>query len=168
MKRLRFIGGENRGHAVVEFALVLPIFFLLVMGIIEFGWCYFVQHTVQYATREGMRLALVGRQLTDASGTTLSREASIIKTIRDNVAVAVKPAAVNIYIYPVSSTYQDPSNWNTAPPTAGNAGDYMRVRSTYVHKFFTPLIGKFFTGGSITIQAEGTYRNELFTIPVGS
>jgi Flp pilus assembly protein TadG len=163
MKRLPFIGRRNRGNTIVEFALTLPIFILLVIGIVEFGYYFFVQHTLQYATREGMRLALVGRQLTDPSGTTLSREASIIKTIQDNVAIAVKPAAVNIYIYPVTSSYQDPSNWNTAPPTAGNPGDYMRVRSTYVHKLFTPLIGTFFTGGSIVIRAEGTYRNELFT-----
>jgi Flp pilus assembly protein TadG len=167
MKRLRYMGRRNRGNAIVQFSLVLPIFILLVIGIIEFGWYFFVQHTLQYATREGMRLALVGRQLV-VGGNTLSPEASIIKTIQDNVAIAVKPAAVNIYIYPVSSTYQDPSNWNTAPPSAGNPGDYMRVRSTYVHKFFTPLIGTFFTGGNIVIRAEGTYRNELFALPVGS
>ncbi len=54
----------------MEFALTLPIFIILVIGIIEFGWYFFVQHTLQYATREGMRLALVGRTLTDG-GTTL-------------------------------------------------------------------------------------------------
>jgi Flp pilus assembly protein TadG len=173
MKRLPFIGRRNRGNTIVEFALTLPIFILLVIGIVEFGYYFFVQHTLQYATREGMRLALVGRQLV-VGGATLSPEASIIKTIQDNVAIAVKPAAVNIYIYPVTSSYQDPSNWQSystatpgGNPTAGNPGDYMRVRSTYVHKFFTPLIGTFFTGGSIVIRAEGTYRNELFTA-VGS
>jgi Flp pilus assembly protein TadG len=161
MKRLRFIGRRNQGNAIVEFALVLPIFILLVIGIVEFGYYFFVQHTLQYATREGMRLALVGRQLT-VGQTTLSREASIIKTIQDNVAIAVKPTTVDIYIYPVNSSYTDPSNWQTLPPSAGAPGDYMRVRSRYTHNFFTPLIGKFFTGGSIVIQAEGTYRNELF------
>jgi Flp pilus assembly protein TadG len=164
MKRLPFIGRRNRGNTIVEFALVLPIFILLVIGIVEFGYYFFVQHTLQYATREGMRLALVGRQLAGPGGTALSREASIIKTIQDNVAIAVKPTAVNIYIYPVNSTYQDPSNWQSysVTPDAGDPGEYMRVRSTYVHKFFTPLIGQFITGGSMTIRAEGTYRNEMF------
>ena len=74
----------------MEFALALPIFIILVIGIIEFGWYFFVQHTLQYATREGMRLALVGRTLT-VGGTTLTREASIIKTIQDNAVLAVKP-----------------------------------------------------------------------------
>jgi Flp pilus assembly protein TadG len=144
----------------VEFALTLPIFILLVIGIVEFGYYFFVQHTLQYATREGMRLALVGRQLAGPGGTTLSKEASIIKTIQDNVGMAVKPAAVNIYIYPVGPGYADPLNWQTLPPSPGASGQFMRVRSRYTHNFFTPLIGKFFTGGSIVMQAEGTYRNE--------
>ena len=45
--------------------MTLPIFIILFIGIIEFGWYFFVQHTMQYATREGMRLALVGRTITD-------------------------------------------------------------------------------------------------------
>ena len=37
----------------------------------------------------------------------------------------------------------------------------MRVRSRVIHTFFTPLIGAFFPNGTMmTIQAEGTYRNE--------
>ncbi len=53
----------------MEFALTLPIFIILVIGIIEFGWYFFVQHTLQYATREGMRLALVGRTINNPGGT---------------------------------------------------------------------------------------------------
>ena len=55
----------------MEFALTLPVFFILVIGIIEFGWYFFVQHTLQYATREGMRLALVGRTLNGSVRSTL-------------------------------------------------------------------------------------------------
>jgi hypothetical protein len=160
MNRLRLIGRRNKGSTAVEFALTLPIFIILVIGIIEFGWYFFVQHTLQYATREGMRLALVGRTLT-VGGTTLSREASIVKTIQDNVSVAVNPGLVSISIYPVSSSYTDPTGWESQQD-AGDPGEYMRVRSRYIHHFFTPLIGTFFSGGNITIQAEGTYRNELF------
>jgi Flp pilus assembly protein TadG len=157
---IRCRGKKDKGNAAVEFALALPIFAILLIGIMEFGWYFFVQHTMQYATREGMRLALVGRQLV-VSGNTLTREASIIKTVKDNAALAVNPAQVSVSIYKVSSTYTDPSGWENLQ-NAGTAGDYMRVRSRYVHRFFTPLIGTFFTGGTVTIQAEGTYRNEIF------
>jgi hypothetical protein len=147
----------------VEFALTLPIFIILVIGIIEFGWYFFVQHTMQYATREGMRLALVGRTINDPSnpGNSLSREASIIQTIKNNAMLPAIRNGILVSIYPVSTGYNDPTGWETQQD-AGDPGEYMRVRSRYIHTFFTPLIGGFFSGGGITIQAEGTYRNELF------
>jgi hypothetical protein len=153
-------GRTDRGNTAVEFALTLPIFIILFIGIIEFGWYFFVQHTIQYATREGMRLALVGRTLTEG-GTPLTREASIVKTVKDNAMLPVIRNGVLVSIYPVSTGYTDPTGWETQQD-AGDPGEYMRVRSRYVHTFFTPLIGGFFSGGGITIQAEGTYRNELF------
>jgi Flp pilus assembly protein TadG len=152
-----------RGSSMVEFALTLPIFIILVIGIIEFGWYFFVQHTLQYATREGMRLALVGRQLTTSSGNVMTKEASIIQTIKDNSMLPIIRDNVQVSIYTVdpNNNYADPNNWQTTQ-SAGSGGAYMRVRSRYVHAFFTPLIGAFFSGGVITIQAEGTYRNEQF------
>ena len=151
----------KRGSSAVEFALALPVFFLLVIGIIEFGWYFFVQHTLQYATREGMRLALVGRQLTDPSGNVLSREASIVKTIRDEASLAVDPGALMISIYPVKEDFSDPTGWQSQQ-NAGEEGNYMRVRVYYEHVIFTPLIGKFVNNGYFLVAAEGTYRNELF------
>lgn len=150
-----------RGSSAVEIAIALPLFLMLVIGIIEFGWYFFVQHTLQYATREGMRLALVGRQLTDTSGNPMTRVDSIIKTVREEASLAVSPDKLMISIYPVKSDFSDPTSWQTIQD-AGEPGDYMRVRTRYDHKLFTPLIGVFFTGGHVVIVAEGTYRNELF------
>lgn len=145
---------------MVEFAIALPVFLILTIGIIEFGWYFFVQHTLQYATREGMRLALVGRTLTEG-GTQLTRLDSIVKTIKEEASLAVDSGSLQISIYPVNPDFSDPSGWETRQD-AGLAGDYMRVRTRYNHKLFTPLIGVFFTGGRIEIAAEGTYHNELF------
>jgi Flp pilus assembly protein TadG len=163
MNRQRLIGRRNKGSTAVECAWALIIFIMLVIGIVEFGRYFFIQHTLQYATREGMRLALVGRQLTDPSGKTLSREASIIQTIKNDVAPAIDPATVSVSIYKVDpSTFTDPTGWQ-GTQSAGSGGDYMRVRSQYTHTFISPLLGKFFTGSNtVIIQAEGTYRNELF------
>lgn len=46
----------ERGAAAVEFALVVPLLLLLVVGIIEFGRVYNVQTTVSGAAREGVRV----------------------------------------------------------------------------------------------------------------
>ena len=47
----------TRGAAVVEMALVLPLFLMLLFGIIEFGWIFMVSHALTGAAREGCRTA---------------------------------------------------------------------------------------------------------------
>src|SRR5262245_63982542 len=50
---------RSRAQALVEFALVSPIFFLLLFGIIDFGrYVYYVQ-ILNNAAREGARYAIV-------------------------------------------------------------------------------------------------------------
>lgn len=46
---------RDKGAAAVEFALVLPILVMLLLGVIEFGYAMFVQSTVAGAAREGAR-----------------------------------------------------------------------------------------------------------------
>src|SRR5579872_2797916 len=49
---------SERGATIVEAALVLPIFFLLVLAIFEFGLVFSVYHTMVGAVREGARYAV--------------------------------------------------------------------------------------------------------------
>ncbi len=50
---------RESGQAIVEFALVLPILLLLLCGIIDFGWLYYNQITLNNASREGARYAVI-------------------------------------------------------------------------------------------------------------
>lgn len=47
------------GQALVEFALVAPIFLLLLFAIIEFGWYVYSVQALNQAAREGARYAIV-------------------------------------------------------------------------------------------------------------
>lgn len=53
-------GREDRGAALVEFAIVAPLFFLLIFGIIEFGSAYNDYQSIRQGAREGARQAVVG------------------------------------------------------------------------------------------------------------
>ena len=50
---------DERGQSLVEFALVLPVLLLLLLGILEFGWLFNGQITLTSAAREGARTAVV-------------------------------------------------------------------------------------------------------------
>ncbi len=54
--------GERRdqtGAALLEFAIILPLLFILLFGVIEAGWAFSQQLEVRHGAREGARLVAV-------------------------------------------------------------------------------------------------------------
>lgn len=171
-----------KGNTVVEMSLLMLPFLILIMGVMEFGWFYFHQHTIQFATREGMRLALVGEVLPDGEGGELTREESIELIIREKASWALDPNDLNFYQGKIGDNYDDPGSFSdpNEAPSAGNPADYMRIRVTYPHKFFNPFLGSLFPElppaepeelipdpcagekNCVSLIAEATYRNEDF------
>ena len=47
----------ERGQGLVEFALVLPVFMILLLGLVEFGFIFAHHQGLEYASREGARTA---------------------------------------------------------------------------------------------------------------
>ncbi|MDR3566495.1 MAG: TadE/TadG family type IV pilus assembly protein [Syntrophobacteraceae bacterium] len=146
---------------MVEFALVLPLFALLICAICDFGCYFFVEHTLQWATREGERLGLVGGTLNDAKGNPETTAQSIVDTIKKYAGVAVDPSKLSISIFPITPPYTNPTGWQSELDSGG-PGDTMRVITQYTYTFFTPFMAYFFPKGNLLIQSEATYRNELF------
>ena len=50
---------KEDGQDLVEYALVLPLFLLLVFGIIEFGYLFLQYNTITNAAREGARAGIL-------------------------------------------------------------------------------------------------------------
>ena len=49
----------RRGTAVVEFAVVAPLFLLLLAGIIEFGQAFRIEHAISNASRRAARAGII-------------------------------------------------------------------------------------------------------------
>lgn len=144
---------RQRGAEVVELAIVLPLFLLLLFGILDFSRLFFTEITLQRAMREGGRFGVTGRQLPDPGnpGSLQSRLASIKQIIVDAaVGVQVDPASIVI------------SSVNGGQDNAGGPGDTFTISLTYHFVFATPLIGRYFNSGSHTFTASSSFRNEPF------
>jgi Flp pilus assembly protein TadG len=70
---MRNLRGQ-RGASAVEFALIAPLLFMLIFGIIGFGIAFMQLQTIRGAVREGARVSAVGatvsqvqQKVTDAS-----------------------------------------------------------------------------------------------------
>ncbi len=99
---------------MVEFALVLPLLLLLIMGIIQFGILFNNYVTLTDAVRAGARQAAVSRTMTDPVAVTESRVKKSAAGLKDtDIAITVTP--------------YDPSD---GTPTWVQGGD-VTVKATY-------------------------------------
>jgi Flp pilus assembly protein TadG len=93
---------DERGASAVEFAFVLPLLLVLVVGIAEFGRAFQVSGTLSAAAREGVRTMALQNDQTAA------------KTMVKNVASSLSPAITDaqIVITPASCPVTYPSATN--------------------------------------------------------
>jgi Flp pilus assembly protein TadG len=68
---------SERGAAAVEFALVLPVLIVLVLGIVEFGRAFQVQSTLAAAAREGVRIVAIQDDSAAATAAVQSASSSL-------------------------------------------------------------------------------------------
>ncbi|MEE1137978.1 MAG: TadE/TadG family type IV pilus assembly protein [Acutalibacteraceae bacterium] len=118
-KHLRKKGKGEDGQAMVEFALILPIFLLILCGIIDFGWLFYNQLSLNNACREGARYAVVNTA--EGNGTQ-----AIINHIENATTTVFANDGVRIDV-----EYTTPSD-----PTAGDVTVSMEADIS----FFTPVL----------------------------
>lgn len=94
---------DRRGVAAVEFALVLPVFLTVSLGIVEYGRALMAANLVTNAAREGGRIAGV-------SGSTNTDVENAVKNfLASSLNVSSGQVTVNITITPAAGN-PDPQN----------------------------------------------------------
>src|SRR3954469_16914442 len=79
---------RRRGAAVTEFAIVAPVFFMMVIGFIEFGRALMVQQVLVNASRVGARMA-------STTGATSTSVKTAVTNYTSGVAVSGVTATVS-------------------------------------------------------------------------
>ncbi len=72
---------SERGAAAVEFAILLPVLLMLVLGTIEFGRAYNAQITLTNAARDGVRVMAIANDPGGAQTAAKNAAASVSTTI---------------------------------------------------------------------------------------
>jgi hypothetical protein len=120
---------RGRGQALVEFALVAPIFILALLALLEFGRAVYYVQMLHNAAREGARYAIVhGSGSFCPSGPMPGGQANRCDPKAENVKQTVKDFAIGIirsnpsdFVVTVCWTKQHDLTPNTCP--ADNAGN---------------------------------------------
>ncbi|MDO8616501.1 MAG: pilus assembly protein [Dehalococcoidia bacterium] len=131
---MKKLGGE-RGQALTELVLLLPIFLILVFAIVDFGMGFHSYITVTNSAREGARLGAVG-----------GSSAAIAQRVRDT-----------------ASTLDQGNLTVTVTNAQGPVGQSVTVKADYQYNLITPLTGlmSFVSGGSIGPTLDVTSTAEM-------
>ncbi|MFZ5754762.1 MAG: TadE/TadG family type IV pilus assembly protein [Bacillota bacterium] len=127
------IAQKEKGQALVEMALILPLLLLLVFGIIEFGRIFSAGLVVNHGAREGARLGAVG-----------ALDSAIVTRVQ-NTAVTLDTSQLSVTVTPTE--------------TDRKRGGEVRVRVRYPVVVFAPFISVF-TGETVTVEGISVMRVE--------
>jgi len=133
MRRLR---RDERGQTIVEFALMLPIFLLLVTGLFDVARAVWQENTLAYAAREGTRYAIVRGSGAGTDAVYPSNTQPVIDRVR-NSAIGVADVTVTA-AWPDSSCY--------------DRGCRVQVDARAP---FIPLPSQYLLGGAFSITLRG-------------
>ena len=177
---------SNKGSAAIEFAMVAPIFFVLLMGTIEAGVMFFAQSALQNALNDTARLVRTGQTAcyTTSNGNCVAMtQAQVQAKICSEVSGLLMNCSsgnlqFDVNAYP--SGYSAASNSspldggnnlkNLTTFNVGQACDVVLVRAFYKWPVFTPGVGYFMSnmaGNYHLLATAAAFRNEPFNTNQG-
>ena len=141
------------GQALVEFALVLPIFILLLMVLVDFGRVVYAQNAINQGAREGARAGSVGTlaPLTQAKYDVIRNAALRLSPGVDMTAGTITGASV------VCAPADTVSPTTCFYPDGTSGGQRVVVNITVPVPLLTPIISDI-VGGSITVRAQSVVK----------
>lgn len=140
---LQALRRDQRGQALVEFALVAPILLLLVLGILDFGRALNYYNQQSQLVGQGARAAAVNCNPDGTCGSAVTSN-SIQTQLAEKYATGELNKKTSVCI---------------ELPNGAHVGQPVKVISSYDFKFL-PLIGDALGSPTITISASQTERQE--------
>lgn len=143
----------ERGQTLVEFALIAPLFFMMIFGIMEGATMFHTWEAVQHSAELGSRYAVTGRDSCPSGGAgrlgCITSEARVgISHLPNGPSSTV---SVRSWDYP---TYAGPNG------DAGKACDAVEVRVDYAYPMRFPIVQAVIS--NITLTGRSRVLNEPF------
>lgn len=154
---LRDDGRRSRGQSLAEMALIAPILFLVVFGIVDAARLMQSWVTIQGAAREGARYAVTGRSDCDLASP--SRYDCIVYTSEQYLQSLHNKSSIEVDMQ--SWAFSSGGYASVATPDSpGVQCDNVEVEVRYAYVPMTPLIGTIF--GTVPLKATERLVNEPF------
>ena len=153
---------NTKGSTAIEFAIVAPVFLLLLIGAFEVGAIMLVKTTLETAVYQVSRF---GRTGSSVAGQTPQQ---VAVSLADEYSFGIVNASNLVLTVTPYASFSAMPTLNAAPNTGvqnfGTANQAVLYTLSYNWNFFTPLVGKYLSpnGTSITLTASAIVENEPF------
>ncbi|MDP9484086.1 MAG: pilus assembly protein [Chloroflexota bacterium] len=169
---------QAEGQSLVEFALVFPIFFVLLMGLIEFGLVFNALLSVNFATRDSSLIAaeagngvgadcVILKKIEDSIGAPSNKQQiTQVEIYKANKTGLAQGGRINLYVRSGSKTCTLPDATTlTVPYSLSGSAGYVEAQRCNVVNGCPTFPGS--PNGVDTIGVKITYHYTWFT-PMGS
>ena len=154
-RRTRAAAGRN-GSTITETAVVLPIFFLILFGFIEFGHVFMTIHTLNSAARRAARLG-ISETATTVSVTALANQVVSSAIPGSSATILVK----NGEAFDVTGVNASTINYSTLPDIELSAASR---RQLFIVRVSVPYSSVAILGprwlGDLTVYGQCVMRKE--------
>lgn len=151
--------GRTRGQALAEFAIVLPVFLLLLLLAADFGRLFYSYISVTNAARESAGFAAIRAADDPFDSTAFVQGARDVALAEANVQGQGGEGTLSVTAPDCFSNPANPGastvDCSTAADFAGGIGNWVRVTVSQDFTFLTPLISAAF-GGGIALSSTAT------------
>ena len=151
MRTMKRLSKSEGGNTLIEFALLAPVFFMLVMGLVEFVLFQYKTYALNHVTYEAARNLQTGQvqgsaDKSQAFHDAVCKAAGSMIDCNDIVFDVRSFDKISDITYPpvIFDDKGNPTNFVFQP---GNANQYSVVRAAIHHQFITPLMDKLFRMG---------------------
>ena len=140
---------DRRGAIAIEFALVVPILLVILLGIVQFGFAFFIQINMTNAAREGARVLAVGEAVVGTASADANCTAPTAGTAQAATCARLADTASLAYALAACS--------GAGPLCANPTTVSVRVRLARTELALADILGLF---GSGTMEAQVSMRLE--------
>jgi hypothetical protein len=176
----------ERGATAIEFAMIAPFYFLLIIGIMETSMVMFAQHVLESAAANASRIGKTGYV-----AATKTQQQTVLQTVQNLAGFLMDTAKISITAqaykslsavgtgepfidangngkWDIGENYTDTNgsgsyNSDVGASGYGGAGDIVVYTIAYPWPIMTPAMGLFIgTDNSLTLKSRVVVKNEPY------
>ena len=141
---------DERGQALAEFALVLPLIMFFIAAILEFGRAWNIKQAVTDAAREGARYTVVMDETVTMADVEAKVEERLALSSIENSTIVISSA--DAFCSPITTCFHTLDGWGREMTVS--------VATQYKMGLVHVLLGWAGVPSTITIATESTMRHE--------